>query len=59
MGLKLVNTRLAQLGKARRVVIGKDSTTIVDGNGDSKAIKSRIKQLKAEMRWWVPARAGT
>ncbi len=49
MGLKLENTKLTQLGKARRVVIDKDSTTIIDGAGDSDAIKSRIKQLKAEI----------
>ena len=49
MGLKLENTKLTQLGKARRVVIDKDSTTIIDGAGDGDAIKSRIKQLKAEV----------
>jgi chaperonin GroEL len=49
MGLKLENTKLAQLGKARRVVIDKDSTTIIDGAGDSDGIKGRIKQLKAEI----------
>src|SRR5918997_134478 len=49
MGLKLENTKLSQLGKARRVVIDKDSTTIIDGAGDAEAIKSRIKQLKAEV----------
>jgi chaperonin GroEL len=49
MGLKLENTKIAQLGKARRVVIDKDSTTIIDGAGDGDAIKSRIKQLKAEV----------
>jgi chaperonin GroEL len=49
MGLKLENTKLAQLGRARRVVVDKDSTTIIDGAGDSEAIKSRIKQLKAEI----------
>ncbi|HEV2591376.1 MAG TPA: chaperonin GroEL [Gaiellaceae bacterium] len=49
LGLKLENTKLSQLGRARRVVIDKDSTTIVDGNGDSDAIKGRIKQLKAEV----------
>ncbi len=49
MGLKLENTKIAQLGKARRVVIDKDSTTIIDGAGDSEGIKSRIKQLKAEV----------
>jgi chaperonin GroEL len=49
MGLKLENTKLSQLGRARRVVIDKDSTTIVDGAGDPDAIKGRIKQLKAEV----------
>jgi chaperonin GroEL len=49
MGLKLENTQLSQLGRARRVVVAKDNTTIVDGNGDSDAIKGRIKQIKAEI----------
>jgi chaperonin GroEL len=49
MGLKLENTKLAQLGRARKVVVDKDSTTIIDGAGDSEDIKARIKQLKAEI----------
>ena len=49
MGLKLENTKISQLGKARKVVVDKDSTTIIDGAGDSDAIKGRIKQLKAEI----------
>ncbi|MGH3056067.1 MAG: chaperonin GroEL, partial [Gaiellaceae bacterium] len=49
MGLKLENTKLSQLGKARRVVIDKDTTTIIDGAGETDAIKGRIKQLKAEI----------
>ncbi len=49
MGLKLENTKIAQLGKARKVVVDKDSTTIIDGAGDSEAIKGRIKQLKSEI----------
>jgi chaperonin GroEL len=49
MGLKLENTKLTQLGRARKVVVDKDSTTIIDGAGDSDAIKSRIKQLKGEI----------
>ena len=49
MGLKLENTKLSQLGKARRVVIDKDSTTIIDGAGESDGIKARIKQLKSEI----------
>jgi chaperonin GroEL len=49
MGLKLENTKLSQLGKARRIVVDKDSTTIIDGAGADEAIKGRIKQLKAEI----------
>jgi chaperonin GroEL len=49
LGLKLENTKISQLGHARKVVIDKDSTTIIDGAGDSEAIKARIKQLKAEV----------
>ncbi len=49
MGLKLENTQLSQLGRARRVVVGKDTSTIVDGNGDAEAIKGRINQIKAEI----------
>jgi len=49
MGLKLENTQLSQLGRARRVVVAKDNTTIVDGSGDSDAIKGRINQIKNEV----------
>ena len=49
MGLKLENTKLSQLGRARRVVVTKDATTIIDGAGDSDGIKARIKQLKSEI----------
>jgi chaperonin GroEL len=49
MGLKLENTKLSQLGKARKVVVDKDTTTIIDGAGDTEAIKGRIKQLKSEI----------
>jgi chaperonin GroEL len=49
MGLKLENTQLSQLGRARRVVVAKDNTTIVDGAGDAEAIKGRINQIKAEV----------
>jgi chaperonin GroEL len=49
MGLKLENTQLSQLGRARRVVVAKDTTTIVDGAGDGEAIKGRINQIKAEV----------
>jgi chaperonin GroEL len=49
MGLKLENTQISQLGRARRVVVAKDTTTIVDGAGDSDAIKGRINQIKVEV----------
>jgi chaperonin GroEL len=49
MGLKLENTKISQLGSARRVVVTKDTTTIIDGAGDTDAIKARIKQIKAEI----------
>jgi chaperonin GroEL len=49
LGLKLENTKLSQLGRARKVVVDKDSTTIVDGAGKADAIKARIKQLKSEI----------
>jgi chaperonin GroEL len=49
LGLKLENTQLSQLGHARKVVVDKDSTTIIDGAGNSEAIKGRIKQLKQEI----------
>ncbi|HEX6460865.1 MAG TPA: chaperonin GroEL [Thermoleophilaceae bacterium] len=49
MGLKLENTQLSQLGRARRVVVAKDNTTIIDGGGDAEDIKGRINQIKAEI----------
>jgi chaperonin GroEL len=49
MGLKLENTQLSQLGRARKVVVAKDTTTIIDGAGDPEAIKGRIKQIKQEI----------
>ena len=49
MGLKLENTQVSQLGRARRVVVAKDTTTIVDGSGDAEAIKGRINQIKNEI----------
>lgn len=48
-GLKLENTELAQLGKARRVVADKENTTIVEGQGKKKNIEARIEQIKMEM----------
>ena len=49
MGLKLENTQLSQLGKARKIVVAKDTTTVIDGGGDAEAIKGRIKQIKSEI----------
>src|SRR5919108_6281775 len=49
MGLKLENTQASQLGHARKVVVAKDTTTIIDGAGDGEQIKGRIKQIKSEI----------
>jgi chaperonin GroEL len=49
LGLRLENTQLNQLGRARRVVITKDNTTIVDGDGDTERIQGRINQIRAEV----------
>jgi chaperonin GroEL len=49
LGLKLENTQLNQLGRARKVVITKDDTTIVDGAGDAERIRGRITQVNAEL----------
>jgi chaperonin GroEL len=49
VGLKLENVGLDTLGHARRVVVTKDTTTIVDGAGDQSAIDDRIRQLRNEI----------
>ena len=49
LGLRLENTQLNQLGRARKVVITKDNTTIVDGAGDTDRIQGRINQIRAEL----------
>ena len=49
VGLKLENTELAMLGKARKVVITKDETTIVEGAGDGEQIKGRVEQIRREI----------
>ena len=49
LGLKLDSVQLNQLGKARRVTITKDDTTIVEGHGNKDEIKGRINQIKAEI----------
>ncbi|MFH1927632.1 MAG: chaperonin GroEL [Chloroflexota bacterium] len=47
-GRKLETTQISDLGSARRVVVTKDDTTIIEGKGDEKAIKGRIEQIKAQ-----------
>jgi chaperonin GroEL len=49
VGLKLENVTLDLLGKARKVVVTKDETTIVEGGGDENDIKGRIAQIKTEI----------
>ena len=49
LGLKLENVKLTDLGRAKRVTIDKDNTTIVEGHGDEKKIQARVKQLKAQI----------
>src|SRR5919199_14131 len=49
LGLKLDQTRLDQLGRARRVTVTKDDTTIVEGAGKTEAIQARIKAIKAQI----------
>lgn len=46
LGVKLDTVELSQLGSARRVEIGKDSTTIIEGTGDDAALKARVQQIR-------------
>ena len=48
-GIKLEGVRLEDLGRAKRVTVDKDNTTIIDGNGDETVIAGRIKQLRAQI----------
>jgi chaperonin GroEL len=48
-GIKLEGVKLEDLGRAKRVTVDKDNTTIVDGNGTQKSIEGRIKQLRAQI----------
>jgi len=47
VGFKLENTVVTDLGRAKRIVVDKETTTIIDGQGDEEKIKGRIKELKA------------
>jgi len=49
LGRCLADTTLAQLGRARRVVIDKESTTLIGGNGDPAAVEARIRQIRAQI----------
>jgi chaperonin GroEL len=49
LGLQLENIELTQLGRAKRITIDKDSTTIIEGGGSTEAIKGRIEQIKNEI----------
>jgi len=49
LGIKLENIKLEDLGKAKRITIDKDNTTIVEGRGESKAIEGRVKELRNQI----------
>jgi len=49
LGIKLENLQLADLGSAKRIVVNKDNTTIVDGGGGKASIEARVKQLRAQL----------
>ncbi|HET9131714.1 MAG TPA: chaperonin GroEL, partial [Terriglobia bacterium] len=49
LGIKLENIQLADLGTAKKVIIDKDNTTIIEGGGKRAAIESRVKQLRAQV----------
>jgi chaperonin GroEL len=48
-GVRLDSVKLEDLGRAKRITVDKDTTTIIDGAGESKAIQGRIKQLRAQI----------
>jgi len=49
MGYKLENTKLEDLGRAKRITIDKDNTTIIDGAGDRASLEGRVKQIRAQI----------
>jgi chaperonin GroEL len=49
LGVKLENVKLEDLGRAKRVVVDKDNTTLIDGAGTAAAIEGRIKQIRAQI----------
>ena len=49
LGFKLENATLEQLGRAKKMVIDKDNSTIVDGAGDAEAIEGRVNQIRSQI----------
>ena len=49
MGAKLENARVEDLGRAKRITIDKDNTTIIDGAGDRESLEGRVKQIRAQI----------
>jgi len=48
LGIKLENVKLNELGRAKRITVDKDNTTVVDGAGDKKDIEARVKQIRVQ-----------
>ena len=48
-GMSLEKATLAELGQAKRIEVGKENTTIIDGAGDSKSIEARVKQIRVQI----------
>jgi chaperonin GroEL len=49
LGIKLENVKLEDLGRAKKITIDKDNTTIVEGSGNAKGIEARVKQIRAQV----------
>src|SRR6202041_4033799 len=49
LGIKLENVKVEDLGRAKRVTIDKDNTTIVEGRGEPKTIEGRVRQIRAQV----------
>jgi chaperonin GroEL len=49
LGIKLENVQIADLGRAKRVIVGKDDTTVVEGGGDQKAIQGRVAAIRRQI----------
>src|SRR5271167_4347216 len=49
LGIKLENVKIEDLGRAKRITIDKDNTTIIEGKGDSKAIEGRVKEIRNQI----------